>query len=252
MLLPILAALVVLGVLGMIVSTISGGGSNVILIPILILLFSFSPGEAIGTAFLAVVVGSVVAVGRFSRRGYVDFRRGVVLGMFTVPGIVTGSVLSFLAEGGIFRVLLGVVVMALAVVMVMRDPNTRREGADEAETYHVNLKLGAILFGLVGFFIGFFGQGGGLIVVPVLILIGFSTIVSLGTVRLITIIVGGTAFLSRLALSQVNITYGLALAIGAMIGALIGVRVATAMRAKVLRLVAAMFIAALGLMLIVI
>ena len=59
--------LVALGTFSMLVSTVSGGGMNVVMIPVLVLAFNFGPGEAIGTSFLALTIGSVVAAFRLVR-----------------------------------------------------------------------------------------------------------------------------------------------------------------------------------------
>ena len=61
--------LVALGTVSMLVSTISGGGMNVVIIPILVLAFNFGPGEAIGISFFALTVESVVAAAGSSSEG---------------------------------------------------------------------------------------------------------------------------------------------------------------------------------------
>ncbi|MDG7016403.1 MAG: sulfite exporter TauE/SafE family protein [Nitrososphaerota archaeon] len=253
--------LMVMGVLSMLVSTISGGGTNVVLIPALILAFQFSPGEAVGTSFLALTAGSTVAAIRFFRKGYVDLKRGSVLGASTVPGIVAGSLLSSLAEGGAFKVLLGLVVVGLAIVIAMRDrfdsdgarvmASSTKGASARTLGYSVDMKLGVILFAFLGVFVGFFGQGGGLLLVPIMQFLGFPIVAILGTARIIALFVGSAALTTRLAASQVNLVYGMALAAGTMIGGFLGTEVSTTMKVGTLRIFVALFIGLLGGLLVV-
>ncbi len=243
----------------MLIATSSGGGMNVVLIPILILAFGFGPSEAIGTAFFALTIGSVVATVRFFNKGFLDVRRGVILGAASSPGVFVGSYLSYLAEGRVFQAVLGVVVVMLAVLMVLRG-RTRAQGthgsaeagpeARSTFAYKIDLRLGASLLFLVGVFVGFFGQGGGLVLVPVLQYLGFPIFVTLGTARIIALIAGSSALASHLAVSKVNLVYGVPIAIGAVVGGMLGVEIDAAMKANVLRLAAASLICLLGLALI--
>ena len=252
LLIAVALGLVALGTFSMLVSTVSGGGMNVVMIPVLVLAFKFGPGEAIGTSFLALTIGSVVAAFRFFKGGHLDLRKGAILGASTVPGVVAGTYLSFLAEGDAFRILLGLVIIALAVVMAIRksEGGIGTSGSDGKAIYVVNMKLGSFLMVCVGFFVGLFGQGGGLVLVPLVQLIGFPLVTTLGTVRLISILIGGTGFLSRLAVLQVNFPYGIALAVGTALGGFLGARVSTSLRVEALKLMAAIFIAVLGALLI--
>lgn len=252
MLLLVLLTLVVLGAVSMLVSTISGGGLNVVMIPILVLAYGLSPGQAIGTMFLALTVGTFVAAVKFTKEGHVDLRNGIVLGVTTVPGVVAGSYLSYLAEGPAFGVLLGAVIVALAVLMAVRPPaSSLAAGREErGAKYSVNMRAGVPLMVSIGFFIGFFGQGGGLLLVPALQFIGLPVVATLGTVRVIAFLTGGTGFLARLAVFQVNVVYGAALAVGTSLGGFLGAKVSVTVRVQVLRVTVAVVIAFLGVLLI--
>lgn len=181
-----------------------------------------------------------------------DLRGGLILGVATVPGVVTGTFLSYLAEGDAFRILLGLVVVVLAFVMAVRrfGSDLSVVGTDRRTTYEVNTRAGPALMVCVGFFVGLFGQGGGLILVSIVQLVGFPMLTILGTVRLISLIIGGTRFLSRLAVLQVNFPFGAALAVGTTFGGFFGMRVSTAMRTETLTLMTVGFITFLGILLI--
>ena len=126
-------SLVGLGVTSMLVSTISGGGANVAMLPVLVLSFGLSPGDSIGTAFLALVLGSSAAALRFFKKGHLDVKRGLILGAATIPGTVLGSLISYLSEGIPLEIPLGVVVIGLAVTMVVQD----RRSVPRARLHHL-------------------------------------------------------------------------------------------------------------------
>lgn len=255
------AILVALGASCMLMATISGGGSNVILIPALILAFHFAPGEAIGTSFLALTIGSIVSGMRFFRKGYLDLKRGVVLGLAVVPGVLAGSIFSFFAEDRTFKILLGLVVIILSILMIVRnrlapkrspeDSHSGEQSKKFVEDYEIDLKIGAVLMAAIGVFVGFFGQGGGLVLVPTMQFLGFPVIVALGTARFISIFLGATSFFTRLAADQVDITAGIALAIGTVIGGFLGVEFSSSLRADVMRWIVAIMIAILGVLLLI-
>lgn len=251
---------VALGAGCMFISTISGGGSNVILIPILILGFHFNPGEAIGTSFLALTSGSLVSGMTFFRKGYVSVKKGSLLGLASIPGVLAGSIFSYQADKRAFGILLGFVVIALAVLMILyprliarQSKAIHQKDPEHAVVQHsqVDLRTSSILVAGIGFFVGFFGQGGGLVLTPLLQFLGFPILVSLGTARLISIFIGGSALVTRLAVEQVNITFGIALAIGTMIGGFLGVEFSSKLRTEIVKWVVASIIVILGSLLIV-
>jgi len=242
-----------IGTLGMLLSTLTGGGTNVILVPLLILIYHLPPGEAIGTAFFALTAGSVTAAFGFLRKGKARMKDGVMLGVLTVPGIILGTVLSTFLQEEFFKVALGLVIIVLSY-LIARGKDDKMEissvkGSDASLKIR-NLWLSSTMFVVVGFFIGFFGQGGGLLLLPVMQFAGFTFIQTLGTLRIIAIIIGAIAFGSRFAISQVNLYMAIVLAFGAIFGGIVGVKTATSVKSGILRFTAAVLIAFLGIALI--
>ncbi len=255
MLLVTIFALIAIGSASMLLSTVSGGGNNVVMIPILVLVFNFSPGEAIGTSFLALTVGSAVAVAGFVRAGQLELKSGVAYGAQVAPGVVIGTYLSYLAEGPLFRLFLGLVVTSLAAAMLLRgrfrSANAVPGSKPQSSPSPSQPRFAAILLVSTGFFAGFFGQGAGLVLVPVMQFIGLPIVAILGTVRIVGIMIGATGTLARLSVHEVNFGYGAALAVGTAIGGFLGAKIGTKLKAEILRVVVASLIALLGALLVV-
>jgi uncharacterized membrane protein YfcA len=245
----------------MILSTISGGGTNVILVPALILIFNLSPGNAIGTSFLALTFGSLVATIRFSQMGKVDFRWGLMLSAISIPGVVLGSFLTSFVQGVLFNTLLGITVIVMAAIVFLRTLDLRKKHASapatpapdpiDSNSYRVRSKTAILTLLPVGIFIGMFGVGGGLLLMPIMLYIGFPILVALGTMRLIGLAVSFAALMTRLSFAQVNFEFGLGLAIGTIMGGLLGAKVGLTVNTKDLERLASIILIILGLSLVV-
>ena len=77
---------------------------------------------------------------------------------------------------------------------------------------------------LVGIGASFSGLGGGFLMVPILLYIGFSAQKAVGTSFLGILIISISALIAHNKLSNVDLKYGILLGIGVIIGAQIGAR----------------------------
>lgn len=158
--------LVLLGLAVGTFGTLIGAGGGFLLVPLLLLLYPSTPASTITAISLAVVFlnaasGSVA----YARLGRIDYRTGLVFAAASAPGAVLGSLATERMPRGVFDLVFGVVLMALAVYLLAwgRSP----EG--HARPEHVNLGLGGVLSFGVGFLSSVLGIGGGVIHVPLLI-----------------------------------------------------------------------------------
>lgn len=90
----------------------------------------------------------------------------------------------------------------------------------------MDLKMLAIMAGgvLVGIGASFTGLGGGFLMVPLLLYLGFSAQKAVGTSFLGILIISASALLAHNKLANVDYKYGLLLGIGGVIGAQAGAR----------------------------
>ena len=239
-----------------ILNTIAGGGQGIILVPLLTILFSFSPSDAVGTNFVAALAGSISSMLSFSRGRIVDFKLGVAFGMIAVPGVILGSVLTSRVPLELFNPTLGLIVEVLALVMFFRsDIRLRREqdqdnqGASDEERSRrsVNLEIAIPLVILTGILAGTFGAGGGLILTPALLIVGVPILRAVGTNRLIAVIYIAAGVIFKSSLGQVNLDFGLWLVMGAIVGGVVGARLVRLQNSTTLRRMVAIVISILGL-----
>lgn len=208
-----------------------GGGGSVLAVPVLVYVLGQGVHEAT-TASLAVVTAAAVAGGvGHARGGHVCWRHAAVFSTGALPGIVAGTALGNAAGGG-------ALIAAFAVVMLLAALATWRKarGRDgEAVTAGLcpplrlarNLAAGAA----VGAATGFFGVGGGFLIVPALaIFLALSMRLAVGTSLAIitaTSMMGLVAHLLAGRTLDVGITAAMtaACALGALAGARLANRI---------------------------
>lgn len=103
------------------------------------------------------------------------------------------------------------------------------------------LWIGAVGF-LVGIIGGFTGLGGGIIIVPTLLLLGFSSQKAVGTSFLCVLILSVSALIAHFRLENIDYKMGLFLAIGAIIGAQIGARITELVPTEIFKRIFAIFL----------
>ncbi len=151
------------GLVGFSLALIGGGGS-ILAVPLLVYVVGVrSPHLAIGTSALAVAVNAFANLLPHGRAGNVHWRPGALFAGAGVVGALAGSSLGKAVDGRDLLALFAVLMLVVAVLMLRRRSPPRK-----ALEPH-RLRLSAIAFG-AGLLAGFFGIGGGFLVVPGLVL----------------------------------------------------------------------------------
>jgi hypothetical protein len=145
-----------------------GGGGSILAVPLLIYLVGVpSAHVAIGTSALAVAVNAAANLAQHARRGAVKWRCASVLAAAGVVGAFAGSSLSKAVDGQRLLVLFAILMLAVAGLMLARrsvagDEGVRLGRENAAKLVALGLATGALS--------GFFGIGGGFLIVPALML----------------------------------------------------------------------------------
>lgn len=167
----ILAALASGGVIGLILGLVGGGGS-ILAVPLLIYVVGVgSPHAAIGTAAVAVTVNALGSLIGHARAGRVKWRCAGVFAISGMVGAALGAELGKAFDGKRLLVLFGLLMIGVGLSML------RKRQTAEAPDVRLTQDSAAVLLprlipiGLVvGLAAGFFGIGGGFLIVPGLIL----------------------------------------------------------------------------------
>jgi len=156
------------GLVGFTLGLIGGGGS-ILATPLLLYVVGLSnPHVAIGTGALAVSVNAFVNFAGHSRCGNVRWREAVVFALVGMLGAFAGSSLGKLVDGQRLLVLFALLMVVVGVLMLRPHKQDAVAGAAGDGPRSV-VKIGGAALAAGGLS-GFFGIGGGFLIVPALLL----------------------------------------------------------------------------------
>ena len=144
-----------------------GGGGSILAVPLMVYLVGVeSPHVAIGTSALAVAANAATGLASHAREHTVKWRCG---GMYAASGIVgalLGSTLGKAVDGHKLLFLFALVMIGVGIVMLR---GRKAQGVPGAQCNRENAAK-VLSYGLgTGTFSGFFGIGGGFLIVPGLV-----------------------------------------------------------------------------------
>lgn len=151
------------GLVGLTLAVVGGGGS-ILAVPLLLYVVGLdNPHVAIGTSALAVSANAFGNLIAHSRAGNVKWPCAVVFGLSGVAGAFAGSTLGKLVDGQQLLFAFGLVMIAVAAAML----RPRQTEGDPAVRINPAIAVRLVAIGLVtGLISGFFGIGGGFLIVP--------------------------------------------------------------------------------------
>ncbi|MDT9599130.1 sulfite exporter TauE/SafE family protein [Sphingosinicella rhizophila] len=155
------------GVLVGFVLALVGGGGSILAVPLMVYLVGVpNPHVAIGTSALAVAANALTGLLNHVRQGNVKWRCALVYAAAGIAGAFAGSTAGKAFDGQKLLFLFAIVMVVVGIAMLR---NRRREGDASVVLGRENAtKL--VGFGAgTGLFAGFFGIGGGFLIVPGLV-----------------------------------------------------------------------------------
>jgi uncharacterized membrane protein YfcA len=218
------------GLVGLMLGLIGGGGS-ILATPLLLYVVGVAnPHVAIGTGALAVSANAYANLISHARKGHVWWRCAVVFALVGSLGAAMGSSLGMLIDGKRLLFVFGLLMIVVASPML----RTRRDQV--ARDRPINLRmcldttLAAILTGAAS---GFFGVGGGFLVVPALMLsTGMPMISAVGSSLLAVGTFGLATGLNYSRAGLVDWPVAIEFIAGGVVGGILGMRLATRLSAR--------------------
>jgi len=202
-----------------------GGGGSILAVPLMIYLVGVpQPHVAIGTSAVAVGVNAAANLVQHARRGTVKWRCAAVFAAAGVAGALVGSTLSKWMDGQRLLAMFALLMFVVGASMLRRRPEA---GSGSIELSHENFPKLVILGVLTGLLSGFFGIGGGFLIVPGLMLAtGMPILNAIGS-SLVAVAAFGLTSAANYAVSGL-VDWGLAAVFiaGGVLGGLLGAALA--------------------------
>jgi hypothetical protein len=244
--------------------TMVGVGGGILLVPALLVLYPLAePAVITSMSLTAVVLNAASATVGYRYRRWQDTRTGIILIAAAVPAAVAGAFLTRAVERGSFELVMGVLLALGAAYLAWRGSRLPKiqqpaptgrvrhivDRRHDVYDYRVNEPLAAGLAFVVGFIAAFFGIGGGPINVPVMMLVlKMPARMAVATSQLELLFASATAVMVHLAITWGEWDpwiRGVIIGTGTLLGAQIGVRLASkASGGVVLLLIAAILFTA--------
>lgn len=229
-----------LGFVAGLLGSMIGLGGGIIVVPVLTFL-GFSPTLAASNSLFAAFSNSVASTISYSRQKRIEYSIGLKLGLLAVPGTILGAYVSADVAPNIFKILFGLILISSVVYIF-----TKRK----IESRQINIsKLVMILAIGASFFAGiissFFGIGGGIIFVPLMVAVmGLGMKKAAPTSQFILLFVSFSGLITHSILGHPDYYQSLLLAIGAFIGGIVGARLSLDIKEKNLRILVSFVIIA--------
>ncbi|MCU0688061.1 MAG: sulfite exporter TauE/SafE family protein [Polyangiaceae bacterium] len=218
-----------------------GGGGSILTLPMLLYVLELEPRAAIASSLFVVGVTSLVGVVAHARAGRVRFRTGLPFGVAGMAGAFAGGQLAHHVPPT--ALLLGFAAMMILTAAAM----LRGRGGPSAAPPRASLGKALGLGASVGLVSGLVGAGGGFLVVPALALFGgLAMPEAVGTSLLVIALqslAGVAGHVTHVALDWPLLA---ALAGAAVVGSLVGTRLARHASPDVLRQAFGWLVLAMG------
>lgn len=202
-----------------------GGGGSILTVPILVYVLGLGVHEATATSL--VIVGATAAVGAIphARVGRVAAKTALLFGGAGIARAFVGTALNARVSGPVILLLLGLLMLVVAARMALAH---RPEPVEPDVAPTVGLRWEVFVGGLVvGVMTGFFGVGGGFLIVPALVLVlGLPMRLAVGTSLVVIAINAAAGIVANLGTGGVDLPLALLFVAGGALGATLGGRLA--------------------------
>jgi uncharacterized membrane protein YfcA len=256
------------GVAAGLFGSLLGLGGGILIVPLLTLAFNLPLLTAVGVSLICVIVTSSAAAGVYLERRVANLRLGMTLELFTACGAMVGGLVAFLLPERLLQLLFTGLLVYVAVTMARRSDPAQEPALAPAPTdglatpagadpvaatpaaaapsfldrmsgpgYRVR-RLGLGMIGSVGAGVmsALLGIGGGLIKVPVmLVIMGVPLRVATATSNLMIGITASASAIIYLLRGGIDPYAAAPTAVGVFIGASIGSRIAARIDLRILR-----------------
>ena len=226
-----------------------GGGGSILAVPALVYAAGQDPKAATTTSLVLVTITALIGIIPHWRAGHVRLAAGTVFGLAGIGGSLVGSAWNEAVDADVLLLAFSVLMLVAAFAMWRRlqkqaaPATVRSVGAaaatpgqlgagpqdDTAIHFDAATAVKVVIAGsFIGLLTGFFGVGGGFVIVPALVLaLGFSMPDAVGTSLIVIAVNSTVALTTRLPSGSVEWGTVIPFTIASLIGVFVGSRLAS-------------------------
>ncbi len=240
---------VFIGLIAGILGSMIGVGGGIIISPALTFL-GLSPPQVASTSLFAVSSTSISSTIAYAKSKKIHYILGIKMALVSIPGAIIGSYFSISIDPGYFKVLLAIILVGTGIYLIYKK-SVINGNSLLFESKWVKILFYSSTF-VAGIISSLFGIGGGVIFVPLMIMIlGLTMYLAAPTSQFILMITSLVGLTTHILLGNPQYLPAVLLSVGAFAGAQVGSRLSSKLSEQKLRLILGItFIGiALGLML---
>ena len=203
-----------------------GGGGSVLAVPLLLYVVGVKDTHlAIGTSALAVGIIAGISILNHKKLGNIKIRKGLLFATPGIAGTLLGAQLGLWTPSENLLILFAGFMAVVGFLMLKK--NESKQEVTNGSSNLVLIKKNVSLSGFsIGVLAGYFGIGGGFLVVPTIMYSGGLNIIqAIGTSLVSVSSFGLTAAARYFVAGQVDLIIAMLLIIGGMIGGYFGARI---------------------------
>jgi uncharacterized protein len=224
-----------------------GIGGGVVLVPLLVTL-GYTPVQAVATSSLGILINSVFGSYQNWKMGYLHFKPIMYLGL---PAVVTAQIGVYLANRippSLLLFLFGVLLLVNIYLVQLRNRLLAKQNASNTPAKTFNPLLARIVTGgAAGVLAGLFGVGGGVIMVPLqMLLLGEKIKVAIQTSLAVIVLTAVAACFGHALEGNVLFIEGILLGSGGLVGVQISTRTLPKLPDKLVSVIFRSFLAVLS------
>ncbi|MDQ3869077.1 MAG: sulfite exporter TauE/SafE family protein [Thermoproteota archaeon] len=225
--------------------SVIGIGGGIIITPALTLM-GFTPVHIASTSLIAVTSTSASSTIAYYRQKKIDYSTALKMVIFSIPGSIVGAFISNSVSLEFFKLSFSILLMLTGTYILFRNSILKNSNnSNNKPKNSISLLLcyaGTFIAGIIS---SLFGVGGGIIFVPIMVLIFQMTMAKAApTSQLILFITSLMGTFTHILLSNPDYFNALSLAAGAFIGGQIGAILSNYLRESILQKLLSIFLIA--------
>jgi uncharacterized membrane protein YfcA len=211
----------------------TGIGGGLLMTPALTFM-GFTPAHVASTSLIAVSSTSASSTIEYSKQKRIDYAVGLKMAALSIPGAIIGALLANEISIENFKAYFAIILVLTAIYITYKN-SIIKEKSEEfvSASFDFLFYPGSFAAGIIS---SLFGIGGGIIFVPLMLLVLRITLFRAGPTSQLTLLISSTAgVLTHVILGHPDYIHGAYLAIGAFVGGQIGARLSRHIEESILQ-----------------